>query len=150
LRANVLGAGGVARAVVAGLADCGADVTVYNRSAARARALAAEFDCHHELWERRTERTDARLLVNCTSVGMWPDVEAIPMPADRLDGELTVFDTVYNPVETRLLRDAARGGCRTVDGLTMFVNQAAAQFRLWTGQDADKAFMRRIVEERLA
>ena len=138
------------RAVVAGLVDCGADVTVYNRSAARARALAAEFDCHHELWARRAERTDARLLVNCTSVGMWPDVEAIPMPADRLDGELTVFDTVYNPVETRLLRDAARGGCRTVDGLSMFISQAAAQFRLWTGQDADKAFMRRIVEERLA
>ena len=151
LRVDVLGAGGVARAIVAGLRDCGARVTLFNRSGDRAEALADEFDCDSRPWSDRHQPTEADLLINCTSLGMWPEVDATPVSADRFAKPLVVFDTVYNPTQTRLLREAAAAGCRTIDGLTMFVNQAALQWTLWTGQQtADKAFMRRVVERRLS
>ncbi|NOS99045.1 MAG: type I 3-dehydroquinate dehydratase [Phycisphaerales bacterium] len=130
---DVLGAGGVARAVVAGLVDCGCRVTVYNRTAERAAALADAFGCKPAPWDDRS-RGDGQIIVNCTSVGMWPDVESTPMPAARLAAGTVVFDTVYRPAETRLLRDAEAAGCRTVDGLTMFARQAAAQLYYWTEQ----------------
>jgi len=146
LRAEVLGAGGAARAIIAGLRDCACDVTIYNRHDSRGRALADEFDCHAEPWEDRALNRDAVLLVNCTSIGMWPQVDNTPMPADRLRQDCAVLDMVYNPIQTRLLRDAKRAGCRISDGLSVFVNQAAMQFRLWTGEEADPAFMRATVE----
>lgn len=149
LGVEILGAGGAARAVVVGLGDCGCDVTVYNRHQSRGRALAEEFGCRAEPWENRGLDRDVRLLINCTSVGMWPDVDATPMPADRLHEDCIVFDLVYNPIQTRLLRDAKRAGCRIIDGLSMFVNQAATQFHLWTGRWADREFMRATVEAEL-
>ena len=88
-------------------------------------------------------------MVNCTSLGMWPDVDESPLQAEHLADQPLVFDTVYNPAETRLLREAKRAGCRTIDGLTMFVNQAAAQFELWTGREADRPLMRKTVQSRL-
>lgn len=145
LQVDVLGAGGVARAVVGGLRQCGARVTVFNRNCERAERLADEFDCAYQSWDARAKQRGADLLVNCTSVGMWPEVEQTPIPAERFAEGLTVFDTVYNPLETRLLRDARQAGCGTIDGLSMFVNQAAAQFELWTEQKADRAFMRQTV-----
>ena len=149
LRVDLLGAGGAARAVVAGLRNCDADVTLYNRTAARAQALAREFGCNWRPWEQRRQRGGADLVVNCTSLGMWPDVDESPLQAEHLADQPLVFDTVYNPAETRLLREAKRAGCRTIDGLTMFVNQAAAQFELWTGHQADKPFMRQTIQARL-
>lgn len=146
LRADVLGAGGVAWAVVAGLRHYGAAITVYNRTAARGDALASEFGCRSEPWARRGQMGAADLVVNCTSIGMTPNVDGTPLPSERLAAQPAVFDVVYNPVQTRLLREAEQAGCRTIDGLTMFVNQAAAQFELWTGQPADKRFMRETVE----
>lgn len=149
LRVDVLGAGGVARAVVAGLCDCGCRVTIHNHRRARAEALAEQFGCACQAWERRGTDRSADLLINCTNVGMWPQVGATPVPAERLDPNTIVFDVVYNPVQTRLLGEAKRAGCRTIDGLSMFVAQAAAQFELWTGQGADRAFMRQTVEAEL-
>ncbi|MCP4248533.1 MAG: shikimate dehydrogenase [bacterium] len=147
LRADVLGAGGVARAMVAGLRDCGARVTLFNRSADRAKVLADEFDCVCRPWSDRNRPSEADLLINCTSLGMWPEVDETPVSAERLAEPLVVFDTVYNPVQTRLLREAAAAGCRIIDGLTMFVNQAALQWAIWMGRStADKALMRRVVE----
>ena len=148
-RAEVIGAGGVARAVVAGLCDCGCAVTIFNRDAARAEQLAGEFGCRSEAWDRRVEVTGADLIVNCTSVGMWPAVEDSPVPPERLGDRPVVFDTVYNPVRTRLLQEAEAAGCRTIDGVSMFVNQAAEQFRLWTGRQVDRSFMRATVEKHL-
>lgn len=146
LGVDVLGAGGVARAIVAGLRDCGCSVTIYNRNPTRAGSLAQEFDCRSRPWDLRGEPTGADLLVNCTSAGMWPEIHRTPMPTERFAEQPVVFDTVYNPARTRLLDEAEQAGCRTIDGLTMFINQAAAQFKLWTGQTADKAFMRETVE----
>jgi 3-dehydroquinate dehydratase/shikimate dehydrogenase len=132
-RVAVLGAGGVARAVVAALMDRGGHVTVFNRTAERARRLATEFDCASAEWAVRTGHS-ADLLVNCTSLGMSPRVQETAYPDEALSPGLTVFDTVYQPAETRLLCAARARGCPTVSGVDMFLHQAAAQFKLWHGQ----------------
>ena len=92
---------------------------------------------------------DAEIVINCTSVGMHPNTDQSPVPAQALRRVKLVFDTVYNPIETRLLREAAAAGCRTVTGVDMFVNQAAAQFEIWTGQQAPRELMRRVVLQHL-
>lgn len=145
LRVAVLGAGGVARAVVAALSEAGAEITIYNRSSARAAALAETFNSRHAPWEARAQ-AEADLLVNCTTLGMWPDTAASPMPADALTARMAVFETIYNPPQTRLLRDAAERGCAVIDGLFMFLHQARAQSRLWTGRTAPPEVFRAAVE----
>jgi 3-dehydroquinate dehydratase/shikimate dehydrogenase len=127
----VLGAGGVARAVVAALAEAGARLTIFNRDTAKARLLADAFDCRVALWGDRLA-CDASLLVNCTSVGMWPAVDDSVMPEAVLKPPLAVFDVVYTPPQTKLLRDAAAKGCGIISGLTMFAMQAREQSRRWT------------------
>jgi len=143
----VLGAGGAARAIVAALRHYGADVTVYNRTVSRAEALAKEFNCT-AAGMNEAEQLTAEILINCTSVGMHPGVAACPLAAIP-PGVKVVFDTIYNPARTRLLAQAQAAGCLTVSGLEMFVNQAAAQFQLWTGRPAPVMTMRRVVQDRL-
>ncbi len=128
-RALVLGAGGAARAVVYALRQLGLDVAVSNRTRARAERLVADLG-------GRVARDDEAwdLLVNATSVGMQPNASATPLPASRLRAGALVFDTVYRPLETRLLREARGAGCRTQDGLDMLVHQAVEQIRLWSGR----------------
>ncbi|MFC1676684.1 shikimate dehydrogenase [Planctomycetota bacterium] len=145
----VVGAGGVSRAVVAGLSGAGAKVKIYNRTVEKAAMLAEEFDCEFAGSDQILE-IDAELLINCTSIGMYPDIQTSPVPSSCLKGGMTVFDTVYNPVKTLLLSKAKQAGAKTIDGLTMFVNQACAQFSLFTGQQADPALMRNIVLEKLS
>ncbi len=127
---TVLGAGGVARAVLAALSDAGCTATVYNRSPERAAALARDFGCTHQPWDTRTEHT-GEILINCTSVGLWPNVDDSPLPAAAHRDTTLVFDTVYRPQQTRLLQDAVRAGCSTVTGVEMFLHQAATQFTQW-------------------
>ncbi|RMF84700.1 MAG: type I 3-dehydroquinate dehydratase [Planctomycetota bacterium] len=131
----VLGAGGVARAVTYALVSAGAKVTIYNRTRARSEALAAEFGCRWGEWDQRTTAR-GRLLANCTSIGMDSAAGETPMPADALRAFDVVFDTIYTPKETQLLRDAVRQGVGVVDGVTMFVEQAARQFELWHDRSA--------------
>lgn len=145
----VLGAGGVARAIVAGLRDCGCRVTIYNRTHAKAEALAEEFGATALPVDQRT-RHGADAVVNCTSIGMWPETDGTPLPAEGLANKPAVFDTVYNPVETRLLREAREQDCATIDGASMFVNQAIAQFERWTDRQAPVDVMREVVLARLA
>jgi len=149
LNVAVLGAGGVARAIVAGLCDAGAKVIIYNRTAARAGELARLFSCGSAPWNRRAEQA-AELVVNCTRVGMAPDADASPLPAEALRAGQAVFDTVYNPPRTKLLQQAADRGCRTIDGVEMFALQAAAQSELWTGESLPIAFFRNKVQQALA
>ena len=144
----VVGAGGAARAIVAGLRECLAEVSIYNRTAARAEALAKEFGCHAGGLAELAE-TSAEILVNCTSVGMHPKVDESPLAAIPASVKV-VFDTVYNPPRTRLLEMAEAAGCKTVSGVEMFVNQAVAQFQLWTGKAAPVDVMRRVVMTELA
>ncbi len=141
--AAVLGAGGVARAIVAALREYGATVTIYNRTLPRAEALAEEFGCVARPIAR-AGRTDAEIVVNCTSLGMHPKVRATPLR--RLPESVKiVFDTIYNPVETRLLRDAQAAGRQILSGVDMFVHQAAAQFETWTRLPAPREVMREAV-----
>jgi len=89
------------------------------------------------------------VVLNCSPVGMHPDVDASPVPAEMLRKDMVVYDAVYNPAETKLLRDARAAGCRTVAGIDHFVRQAVEQFELWTGQPAPVETMRRVVLETL-
>jgi len=143
-RVAVVGAGGAARAIVAALAHYGAAVSIYNRTVSRARQLAAEFGADAAGLDGLA-RLDAEIVVNCTSVGMHPHVADSPVPAEVLGTVRAVFDTVYNPIETRLLREARAAGALCVSGLEMFVNQAAGQFEIWTGRAAPRDLMRRVV-----
>ncbi|MDJ0853281.1 MAG: shikimate dehydrogenase [Myxococcota bacterium] len=133
-RAVVLGAGGSARAVVFGLREKGARITVLNRTASRAEALAADLSADAAGPLAALADTPHEVLVNTTSVGLRSD--ASPVPADAIAPDSVVMDAVYDPEETRLLRDAARRGARTVPGKWMLVHQAAEQLRLWTDREA--------------
>jgi 3-dehydroquinate dehydratase/shikimate dehydrogenase len=145
--AAVLGAGGAARALVYGLQREGARVTLFNRTEERARALARELGARHRPWRAlRGRRFD--ILINATSIGMAPAVDATPVPAGWVAAPV-VYDIIYNPPETRFLREARRRGATVIDGLEMFVAQGAAQFRLFTGRDAPFDLLRRTVLEAL-
>jgi shikimate dehydrogenase len=133
-RAVVLGAGGAARAVVWGLRQSGARVTVLNRTPDRARALADALGAEGAGSLADLARTPHEILVNTTSVGLRED--ASPVAADAIAKDAVVLDAVYDPAETRLLRDARSRGARTVPGKWMLVYQAAAQFEAWTGLEA--------------
>jgi len=143
----VIGAGGVARAIVAGLADAGAKVKIYNRTVKRAKNLAREFKCDYApLTDLR--KLKAKLVINCTSIGMSPNIDATPVDVKFLQKDMAVFDTVYNPAETMLLKQAKDLGCRTISGLNMFIRQAAEQFKLFTGQSANTETMRKIISSK--
>jgi len=145
----VIGAGGVARAIVAGLSDVGAKVKIYNRTIERAEKLASEFGCEFAGLDD-LQNLDAKLLINCTNIGMHPETDATPFPAEFLKKGMVVFDTVYNPAQTKLLKQAKRKRLKTIDGLSMFINQAAAQFRLFTGHDTNLQLMRKTISDCLS
>ena len=81
---------------------------------------------------------------------MFPKVEDSPVPKEALRKGMVVFDSIYNPIKTRLLLDAEASGCHTVTGLSMFINQAAEQFRLWTGINPSVELMRNVALEKLS
>jgi 3-dehydroquinate dehydratase/shikimate dehydrogenase len=131
LRATILGAGGAARGAAIALASEGAAVTVCARRGQAAEAMAAEIGVAAAPMPPLPGSWD--VLVNATSAGMHPRVEETPWPDARFDGRL-VYDLVYNPRDTRLLREARAAGCDTLDGLAMLVAQAELQFEIWTGR----------------
>jgi 3-dehydroquinate dehydratase / shikimate dehydrogenase len=155
----VIGAGGVARAIVAGLSDCGAKIKIYNRTVKRAKRLAKEFGCDFAGLEE-LPNLNAKLVINCTSVGMHPKINETPIPKKLLESaslklrrsgkDMAVFDTVYNPAETLLLKQAKKVGAKTISGLDMFIFQAAEQFKLFTGKNADITLMRKTIIDYLS
>jgi shikimate dehydrogenase len=147
-RTVIVGAGGAGRALAFGLREKGAAITVVNRTANRAKRLAADVGCDWRPMED-LDGLDAEILINCTSVGMSPKVDETPVDKKRLRPGMVVFDAVYNPLETRLLREAAEAGCRIVTGFDMFVGQAVGQFELWTGQRAPADLMADVLGKRL-
>lgn len=155
-RVVLLGAGGAARAIGVELALAGAaEIRVVNRNIDRGTALVqllnertsthAHFD--HWLSDYAIPVT-TDVLVQCTSIGLFPDVEArVPLDFDTLRAELIVADVIPNPPATHLVREARRRGCTTLDGLGMLVNQGVIGFRLWTGIEPDAAVMRAALVE---
>ncbi len=155
-----LGAGGAARAIAFTLATEVApqSITILNINGKKAQNLA------EEIFQRSGVRTfglemndanlakameEAQVVVNCTPLGMSPNVEETPVPKDFLRKGQTLFDVVYNPLKTRLLRDGESLGLLTISGVEMFINQAVLQFEAFTGQDAPVEIMRQVVMEAL-
>ncbi|OPY86081.1 MAG: Shikimate dehydrogenase [Syntrophus sp. PtaU1.Bin208] len=147
-RAVVLGAGGTARAALYGLLSEGGIPLVVNRTEEHGRALAAEFGCPFYSLEAIGE-LKGDVLINTTPVGMTPNTDASPVPASLLRRFRLVADVIYNPLRTRLLREAEQAGCAVLSGVEMFVEQGAAQFRLWTGMEPPVDQMRQVVREEL-
>ena len=139
--ALVLGAGGAARAVAFGLRQRGVEVSVASRTFDRAKRIAVEVGCKAVDWSVR-HRTPHDCIVNATPVGMHPNVNESPFDKEHLRSYMIVFDTVYNPENTLLVKEARAIGCRIVTGVDMFVRQAAIQFRIWHGSDAPEQVMR--------
>lgn len=166
----VVGAGGVARSIAFGLAQAGAQVTVFNRSLPRAEQLVADLSKHLSgpgslraaVSETLTEHPLADAYINCTPRGMagGPDPSGIPVPIDKLTSATSnsgnnrsasvVLDTVYNPVETPLIKAARNAGWTAIDGVTMFIEQAALQSEAWTGRSGPRQLMDRLVRAKLS
>jgi shikimate dehydrogenase len=155
----MLGSGGAARAIAFGLAaESGAErLTILGVDERERATLAAEIRSKTALAVEdgrlddemlRRILPDAQVLVHCTPLGMFPKMDASCVPASALHRDLAVMDIVYNPRETRLLREAKQSGCRIVPGLEMFLNQAAAQCELWTNRPAPIEIMRAVLEAR--
>jgi len=156
----VLGSGGAARAIAVTLAAqapprrltlLGVDASELETLASTVRELKTCEVVAAKLETVNLERSlsDARLVLHTTPVGMAPQVEASVVPAALLHAGLAVFDAVYTPRRTRLLRDAAERGCQVIEGLEMFLGQALVQFELWTGKPAPRETMRKVIEQRL-
>jgi len=143
-RIAVLGAGGAARAAVFALVSQGAEVFIVNRTHEKAVKLARQAKAKalkHELFAKG--RFD--VLINTTPCGMTGIKQALPIAENELNAGL-VFDMVYNPLETPLLKLAKERGIPVISGLEMFVQQGARQFEIWTGKPAPEAEMQRVVE----
>jgi 3-dehydroquinate dehydratase/shikimate dehydrogenase len=138
----LLGAGGVARAIAFGLVRRGAHVTIANRHDDRATRLAEEVGCRTVNWSMRaTNLVD--VIINATPVGMHPNVDDTPLPPAAFSRPgIVVFDTIYHPENTMMLKLARERNCQAVTGVEMFLRQAALQFKLYTDQDAPIVLMR--------
>lgn len=159
-RTLLLGSGGAARALAVTLAREAppAELVILGVDAAERERLAADVSARGRAPVRCAglsgesvlrEAAGCEILLHCSPVGMHPDTDRSLVPREALRPGLVVFDAVYNPRRTRLLQDAAAAGCRTIEGIEMFLGQAYVQFELWTGARAPREIMRRVVEERL-
>ena len=137
----VLGAGGVSKAVGYGLAQKGATVVISSRTKSRAVALAKDVGGKAVEWDMRTH-FNPDVLINGTPVGMHPNLDDSPWEPKHLRPGSIVFDTVYNPEQTLLVKQARQAGCRVITGVDMFIRQAALQFQLFTGAEAPTDLMR--------
>lgn len=147
--ALVLGAGGVGKAIVYGLIRRGAQVVVADGVAEQAQQLARRFNCRAVDWNAR-HSVKADLLFNCTPVGMHPDVDETPFERHYLRPSMIVFDAVYNPENTLLVKEARGRNCKVITGVDMFVRQACLQFKLFTGHDGPAELMREVIKRATA
>ncbi|MBS3135363.1 shikimate dehydrogenase [Candidatus Woesearchaeota archaeon] len=127
----LIGAGGAARAIGYGIKLKGGKITITSRTEEKARRLAKKLNCKFTSLSK-INWDDVEILINSTPVGMHPNINKSPVEKKHLKG-ITVFDAIYNPMETKLLKMAKQNGCVTISGARMFAYQAAMQFELWTG-----------------
>ncbi len=147
--ALVLGSGGVGKAIAHGLIRRDVKVVLTDGVARHATELAKRFDCRSIEWSlRHTVSTD--LLINCTPVGMHPNVDETPYDKHHLRPSMVVFDAVYNPENTMLIKNARKRNCTVVTGVDMFVRQACLQFQLFTGQEGPAGLMRDVIKRATA
>ncbi|MBC7086245.1 MAG: shikimate dehydrogenase [Methanomethylovorans sp.] len=146
----IIGAGGAARGICFQLARCGADVTIANRTPEKAIQLADDAAVIGNVKGCGLEQLDdliasADILINCTTLGMYPHVEDSIVTANQIHEDLVVFDIVYNPLKTKLLMEAEKAGAKTVSGVMMLVYQGAEAFRIWTGVEPPVEIMKKAV-----
>ncbi len=145
-RVLVLGAGGVARPIVYGLKSRGALVTVASRTRQRADRLGKAYECKAIDWEAR-HRVPCEVVVNCTPIGMHPNVDESPVNKTFLKPSMLVFDAVYNPESTLLIKDGRERNCHVVTGVEMFIRQAMLQYYLFTHKEAPADLMREVLKK---
>jgi shikimate dehydrogenase len=156
LHVMMIGAGGAARAIAVELALAGAEkITIANRSAPRVDELTAHLKSELSVKVDRLAWSDplripegVDVLINATSIGLFPDVDGCP-PVDysSLSADTVVADVIPNPPQTPFLRRAAERGCKTIDGLGMLINQGRIGIQYWTGVDPDPSVMRAALEK---
>ncbi len=154
----ILGAGGASRSISYTLAQETRELVVLNRTIEKAESLVKELLTTFGNKVRygglsrsriKAELEDADILINATSVGMHPNEDKTPIDQNLLRSKLTIFDLIYHPLETRLLREAKAVGARTIDGLAQLVYQGAASFEIWTGRSAPVDVMMKAAREKL-
>jgi shikimate dehydrogenase len=144
----LVGAGGAARAIGFGILAEGGKPVVVNILEDEGKTLAKDLGVdYYHLSE--FNQLEGEIVINATPVGMTPNIDAMPVDKADLNSDMVVMDIVYNPLKTRLLKEAEALGCRTVDGVSMFVYQGVAQFEMWTGEKAPVDLMREIVLDAL-
>lgn len=144
----IIGAGGTARAAAYGIKKEGGIPVIVNRTPEKGKMLSGKLNCFfYPLSE--AGRIKADCLINTTSVGMYPHQDKSPVNATTLTGYQYVMDVIYNPLHTKLLKDAQRQGCYIFSGADMFVHQGAEQLRLWTGKEPPRELMKKVILERL-
>ncbi|MBN2295958.1 MAG: shikimate dehydrogenase [Pirellulales bacterium] len=147
--ALVLGAGGVGKAIAYGLIRRGARVVVTDGQTQPAALLAKNLDCHSVDWIKR-QTVKADILINCTPVGMHPNVDESPLDKHHMRPNMVVFDAVYNPESTLFIKYARSRNCRVITGVDMFVRQACLQFELFTGKKGPADLMREVIRKTIA
>ncbi len=141
----IIGAGGAARAIGFGVKSSGANLTISNRSYLKGKRLAEDLEADY-IHFSDFKKPGHDILINATSVGMTPHINKIPVPESVLTPGLLVMDIVYSPLETLLLKKAKEKGCKTINGLSMFIHQAGIQFELWTRIPAPIEVMRQSLQ----
>ena len=151
-----LGSGGAARALAYIMAEDADKMVIANRTEKKAVKLANEIKKYFganiqgksngfSILKKESQKAD--ILINTTPIGMYPHVEQSPIPADFLHEGLFVFDVVYNPLDTKLIKDATEKGCQTLGGLNMLVNQGAIAFEWWTNRKPNIVLMKNKIIE---
>ncbi|MHA1460171.1 MAG: shikimate dehydrogenase [Promethearchaeota archaeon] len=152
----ILGAGGAARAISFALSEEIDEVFICNRTEKRAFKLAKELKDKMNIpatgkdFGKATLKSllnDADILINTTPIGMYPDVNKSPISKELLTDRLLVYDIIYNPLQTQLLKDASEIGCKTLNGIDMFVNQGALAFEWWTDKKPNINLMKEKIIE---
>ncbi|MFQ6062600.1 MAG: shikimate dehydrogenase [Methanosarcinales archaeon] len=142
----LLGAGGAARAIAFQFKKEGADIVIANRTKERAIKLAKEVGVRgYGLDNLKNLVENADIIINSTSVGMYPNTNHTLIPSDWINPDHVVFDIVYNPIETKLLEDAKKAGAKTLNGVMMLVYQGAESFKIWTGIEPPIDIMKKAV-----
>lgn len=150
-RVALFGAGGAARACIYAMKEAGAEVTVFARDETRAKKLAEAFGCRSSSLPATRQSLQADILVNATPVGTKGrfESEAI-VKGDQMKGVKLVYDLIYNPEETLLIREGRASGCETLGGLDMLIGQAVRQFEIWTGHAPSLDVMLSAARKRLS
>lgn len=142
----VLGAGGAARAAVYGISKKGGKVTVFNRTIEKAQKLAEEFHCEYATLDEVEKVKNMDIIFNATSIGLHPNATQSPLYKEYITDKHVVFDAIYSPYDTQLLKYAKEKGATGIHGLEMFLHQGLEQFTLYTGQEAPEDAMRKVIE----